>query len=82
MLRIDKRRLLLCFPLLASLAAGQIVFAQPPTQPSAQNPAPAPTQTAAVPAPVPATPEDLGDSLMAQQRYQAAIEAYKKGPRD
>ena len=28
------------------------------------------------------TPEDLGDSLFAHQRYQAAIEAYKKGPRD
>jgi tetratricopeptide (TPR) repeat protein len=28
------------------------------------------------------TPEQLGDSLMAHQRYQAAIEAYKKAPRD
>jgi tetratricopeptide (TPR) repeat protein len=82
MLRIDKRRLLLCFPLLASVGAGQVVVAQPPTQPSTQTPAPAPPQTVSVPAPVPATPEDLGDSLMAQQRYQAAIEAYKKGPRD
>ena len=26
------------------------------------------------------TPEQLGDSLMAHQRYQAAIEAYKKAP--
>ena len=43
--------------------------------------------TAAIPAPVPPpvsalTPEQLGDTLMARQRYQAAIEAYKKGPRD
>jgi len=28
------------------------------------------------------TPEQVGDSLMAHQRYQAAIEAYKKAPRD
>jgi tetratricopeptide (TPR) repeat protein len=82
MLRIDKRRLLLCFPLLASLAMGQSVVAQTPTQPSAQNPATALPQPAAAPASVPATPEDLGDTLMAEQRYQAAIEAYKKGPRD
>jgi tetratricopeptide (TPR) repeat protein len=35
------------------------------------------------PAPLPpATPEALGDSLMGQQRYQAAIEAYKKAPRN
>ncbi len=26
----------------------------------------------------PSTPEDMGDALMAQQRYQAAIEAYQK----
>jgi tetratricopeptide (TPR) repeat protein len=29
-----------------------------------------------------ATPEQLGDTYMARQRYQAAIEAYKKAPRD
>jgi len=28
------------------------------------------------------TPEQLGDTLMARQRYQAAIEAYKRGPHD
>jgi tetratricopeptide (TPR) repeat protein len=28
------------------------------------------------------SPEELGDSLMAHQRYQAAIEAYKNAPRD
>jgi len=50
-----------------------------------QDPAPAPTvpsqPPAAQPQPPP-TPEDLGDSFFAHQRYQAAIEAYKKGPRD
>jgi len=30
----------------------------------------------------PPTPEEVGDSMMAHQRYQAAIEAYKKAPRD
>ncbi|KAA6455696.1 tetratricopeptide repeat protein [Acidobacteria bacterium AB60] len=29
-----------------------------------------------------ATPEQVGDSLMAHQRYQAAIEAYKNAPQD
>ena len=29
----------------------------------------------------PPTPEELGDSLMVHQRYQAAIESYKKAPR-
>jgi tetratricopeptide (TPR) repeat protein len=35
--------------------------------------------TAPVPAP---TPEQIGDSMMARQRYQAAIEAYKRGDRN
>jgi Flp pilus assembly protein TadD len=52
---------------------------------SSQIPAPASTvpsqPPAAQPQPQP-TPEELGDSLFAHQRYQAAIEAYKKGPRD
>jgi tetratricopeptide (TPR) repeat protein len=30
----------------------------------------------------PATPEQMGDALMAHQRYQAAIEAYRKGAVD
>ena len=38
--------------------------------------------TAASTAPNPnATPEQIGDSMMAHQRYQAAIEQYKKAPR-
>jgi hypothetical protein len=28
------------------------------------------------------TPEDIGDSMIAHQRYQSAIEAYKKAPRN
>jgi|HubBroStandDraft_1064217.scaffolds.fasta_scaffold59305_1 tetratricopeptide (TPR) repeat protein len=44
-----------------------------------------PTGSVSPPALIPPTsltPEELGDTLMAHQRYQAAIEAYKKGPRD
>jgi tetratricopeptide (TPR) repeat protein len=51
--------------------------------PPAENAAPAPaaaspTQLVAVPAGPPPTPEQLGDSLSARQRYQAAIAAYSK----
>ena len=49
---------------------------QPSPRPSAQTPA---TQTTAAPAPpVQYTPEELGDSLEARQRYQAAIAAYSQ----
>jgi tetratricopeptide (TPR) repeat protein len=54
-----------------------------PAQASDQPPAPAPTPPAAQAAP-PAhpqpTPEQIGDSLTARQRYQAAIAAYSKAP--
>jgi tetratricopeptide (TPR) repeat protein len=76
-------------PAIRSLPAAQQATAQPsstpaiapqitPAQPSA---APGKSTTAAAPLP-PLSPEQLGDTLMAHQRYQAAIEAYKKGPRD
>ncbi len=54
---------------------------QPPASKPGQAPAIAgqPQPVAASPLPA-ATPEDIGDSLMAQQHYQAAIEAYKKSP--
>lgn len=44
----------------------------------------APSPPAAVPTQAPnpnATPEQIADSLMAHQRYQAAIEQYKKAPK-
>ena len=44
-----------------------------------KGPAPAPA-AAATPSPIQPTPEQLGDSLYARQRYQAAIEAYAKAP--
>lgn len=44
-----------------------------------------PAQSASAPAqamPEEKTPEEIGDALMLHQRYQAAIEAYKKAPRN
>jgi len=58
-----------------------------PIQNSAQAPPTVsqqqPLAGAAVPTPyvqVPLTPEEQGDALMGQQRYQAAIEAYRQAP--
>jgi tetratricopeptide (TPR) repeat protein len=70
-----------------SLAVPAPVRSQIPPQTSSQSSGEAPA--AIVPIPVmqtvpqpPPTPEQLGDAFMAHQRYQAAIEAYKKAPRD
>jgi tetratricopeptide (TPR) repeat protein len=51
----------------------------PPQSPAATSQAPVAVAqfTAGVPMP-PSSPEEIGDALMMQQRYQAAIEAYKK----
>ncbi len=46
----------------------------------AQAPAPPPAPSAATATQLQPTPEDTGDALLARQRYQAAIEAYKKAP--
>jgi len=77
MRRMDKRRWL---PAIAVFAA--LVSVRPAAL--GQTPAPAPeppgqSQPAAGPS-VTATPEDVADALMGRQRYQAAIEAYKKVP--
>src|SRR5215831_485499 len=68
--------------LAAIIGSSSFVYAQ-----SAATQAPLPSSNSApetkVGAPVSmpqATPEQLGDALMAHQRYQAAIEAYKKAP--
>jgi tetratricopeptide (TPR) repeat protein len=77
---MDERRWL---PALAVLAA--LVTASPPAfaQTATQAPAAPPQSQQTVTAPqVPPTPEEVGDALMAHQRYQAAIESYKKAPRD
>jgi tetratricopeptide (TPR) repeat protein len=64
---------------------GQAV-AQPPVQsnvqapvPSSQNPeTPEAAKVVTPVSPVPPTPEELGDSLVVHQRYQAALAAYAK----
>jgi len=64
------------------LASPDPVRAQSAPQVPAAAPAPtAPTaKPASVPAPPP-TPEEVGDTLVVHQRYQAAIEAYSKAPK-
>jgi tetratricopeptide (TPR) repeat protein len=80
MRRKVERRWLPAFAILAAMAVvSPGAFGQ--AEPAATAPTPQPQQTAAAPK-VPPTPEALGDSLMGRQRYQAAIEAYKKAPRD
>lgn len=87
MFRIDTRSCLPSLLSLATLAAAPAVFgqqsAQAPAQPPAQTPATQPQPNPQSAAPLSSeSPTELGDQLMVQQRYQAAIEAYKKGPRD
>jgi len=52
---------------------------EPVTTASAPKPTATPTTSTTIPK-TPPTFEQLGDALMAHQRYQAAIEAYKKAP--
>lgn len=70
-------------PAFAALAAVVFATAAVSGQIPAQNPdtssTPQPQSLAPQPPP---TPEELGDSLMAHKRYQAAIESYKKAPPD
>jgi Flp pilus assembly protein TadD len=77
---LNRLRWLPAFVVLPALAAGSLAaFAQD----SAQAPEPVPQSvTAAVAPQSPPSPEEQGDSLMAHQRYQAAIQAYSKGPHD
>jgi len=80
MSRFDRRSLLPAFGLLAAIVSTSFLgLAQVPTTVSDANTQP--VQTAA-PVVHQATPVEMGDALMARQRYQAAIEAYKKAPED
>lgn len=76
------KRLLPALLLIAAIGVTPgLALAQSPVAPSTatSNPPSIPAVQAANPQPkVPATPEQMGDALMAHQRYQAAIEAYKK----
>jgi tetratricopeptide (TPR) repeat protein len=73
----EVNRWLLPLPLLAvCFGFSRIV----PAQATAQAPSPSAPQVAPNPAVPPPTPEELGDSLSARQRYQGAIAAYEKAP--
>jgi tetratricopeptide (TPR) repeat protein len=83
----NRRRRFSAMVLCSTLVAASPALAQTPAPPPAQTLASAPSQTTTLapsPAPIAAapqfqpTPEQLGDSLLAQKRYQAAIEAFKK----
>ena len=76
MFGLDKHRFPLVFAGLVALAAAPLmVHAQESQAAAISNP---PTsQSTAAPRPQ-ATPEELGDTLMARHRYQAAIRAYKQ----
>jgi tetratricopeptide (TPR) repeat protein len=78
MRRLDQHRRLPAFAVIAALACLTPVFF---AQPASEAPA-APTQATQIvtPADPPPTPEEVGDALMIHQRYQAAIESYKKAP--
>jgi tetratricopeptide (TPR) repeat protein len=62
----------------ASLASAADSIQSPASAPGQAPAVAAPSQPVAVVPQPPATPEEIGDALMAQQRYQAAIEAYKR----
>jgi tetratricopeptide (TPR) repeat protein len=78
--RFDRRSPLPAFGLMAAiLSASSLGLSQAPTTVSDADTQP--VQPAA-PQIRQATPVEMGDALMARQRYQAAIEAYKKAPQD
>jgi Flp pilus assembly protein TadD len=87
MRRFDNR-LLPALTLMAAIVStpGPSHAQSPAVHPDDATPAPASQPTATITSStstkVPPTPEQLGDALMAHQRYQAAIEAYKKAPTD
>lgn len=84
MRRFDKRLLPASVLMAALVSTPALVLAQSSGNPSAAAQAAPTAQSANTPAKpiVNATPEQLGDALMAHQRYQAAIEAYKKAPKN
>ena len=61
-------------------ATSAAIQAQNPDASAAGASAPTPTQAKTNSPQFTPTPEQVGDSLMAHQRYQAAIEAFKKAP--
>jgi len=70
---LKQNRWILLLPLLAFSVGAS------PAQPT-QSASPTPAPDSATPPVKPPTAEQLGDSLVARQRYQAAIAAYSKAP--
>lgn len=80
MRRSDKRLLPAAVVMAAMVGTSGLALAQSPAPDSPNSPSTS-QPTVVPPQPkVQATPEQIGDALMAHQRYQAAIEAYKKAP--
>jgi Flp pilus assembly protein TadD len=81
MRKLDLRRWLPALAVFAALASlSPVSFPQPATElPDSQQRSP---KVANWPSSDDPTPEEIGDALMMHQRYQAAIEAYKKAPSD
>jgi tetratricopeptide (TPR) repeat protein len=78
MFRFDLKRFSVVASSVLFLAVPRSLPAQADVQ--SQPPAAPPTAQRSIPAPPQPTAEDLGDSLTARQRYQAAIAAYSKAP--
>jgi tetratricopeptide (TPR) repeat protein len=86
MIWIDQRRWLAAYVAFVVLSA-TVLLAQPDSTDQfsttqSQLPVTTPVASTAAKTFSPLSPEELGDTLMARQRYQAAIEAYRKGPTD
>lgn len=84
MSRFDERSLPAFALMAAIMSTSALSLAQPPASQSpstATKPATTPITITSLPKAEP-TPEQVGDALMAHQRYQAAIEAFKKAPPD
>jgi Flp pilus assembly protein TadD len=85
-MRSFDRRLLPALALMAAIVStpGSSLAQSPTVHPDNATPAPASqtTTTSITSTKAPPSAEQLGDMLMAHQRYQAAIEAYKKAPQN
>ncbi len=82
MRRFAKPCTLLALALLALFVpASSITLAQSPSPGSAPSSQPPRTVNGLIMQPPP-SPEELGDTLVVHQRYQEAIESYKKAPQD
>ena len=81
MRRLDERSLP-AFTLMAAIVCAPLstLGQSPAAQPPGTTPTPGAQTTTTIQPAGPATAEQIGDALMAHQRYQAAIEAYKKAP--